>query len=110
MNRLAYDECSYRQALAQSIAPINYTLDPLKYEHTGKCRPDINIVGGTHVSHINGNLVDLENSLRGQTVPVTHCSQFKHGGAQAGKEYIKPVEHPVLDTRMRHLSQCSGKK
>ena len=30
-NRLSYDECSYKQSLFQSVAPVNYTLDPIKF-------------------------------------------------------------------------------
>jgi hypothetical protein len=90
-NRLSYDPCSYKQSLYQSVAPVNYTLDPIKYEHSE-------------------NLVDLENNLRGQTYPSTKCSDYKYKPEQnnkiVAKEYIKPVEHPVLDTRMKHLDSC----
>jgi hypothetical protein len=109
-NRLSYDPCSYKQALYQSVAPVNYTLDPIKYEHSEKCRMELGIVGGTNVSHINGNLVDLENNLRGQTYPSTKCSDFKFQPEKnnkiIAKEYIKPVEHPVIDTQMKHLDSC----
>jgi hypothetical protein len=109
-NRLSYDPCSYKQSLYQSVAPVNYTLDPIKYEHSEKCRMELGIVGGTNVSHITGNLVDLENNLRGQTYPSTKCSDYKFQPEKnnkiVAKEYIKPVEHPVLDTRMKHLDSC----
>ena len=109
-NRLTYDECSYKQALYQSVAPINYTLDPIKYEHKDKCRMEFGIVGGTNVSHISGNLVDLENNLRGQTYPSTKCSSYKYqpqkGDKITSKEYIKPVQHPMIDTTLNHLNSC----
>ena len=109
-NRLSYDTCSYKQSLKQSVAPINYTLDPIKYEHSSKCRMQLGVVGGTNVSHIHGNLVDLENNLRGQTYPVTNCSQYKYtppkGNTLQGKEYIKPITHPKIDTRLKHLDSC----
>jgi hypothetical protein len=108
-SRMSYDVCSYKQALKQSIAPIDYTLDPIMYEHQNKCRMERGLVGGTNVSHITGNLVDLENNLRGQTHPLTHCPSFQFNPKTnlSGREYIKPVEHPNLEnTKMNHLRTC----
>lgn len=110
MNRLAYDSCAYVQTLNQSVSPLSYQMDPVRYEHCQKCRPELGIVGGTAVSHINGNLVDLENDLRGQNRPGTRCPDFKYmprgDGAVQGKEYIKPVCHPRVETSMKHLKPC----
>lgn len=109
-NRLSYDKCSYKQNLEQSVSPINYMLDPMRYEHSNKCRMELGLVGGTNVSHIKGNLVDLENDLRGQNRPVTNCSMYKYtpsdDGFLQGKEYIKCVDHPKIDTTMLHLPSC----
>lgn len=110
MNRLTYDTCAYTQALNQSVSPLEYLLDPVKFEHCQKCRPELGIVGGTAVSHVDGNLVDLENDLRGQNRPNTHCPAFKFlprtDGVVQGKEYIKPVCHPKVSTAMKHLRPC----
>ena len=111
LNRLRYDSCAYNQALTQSVSPLEFILDPIKYEHCQKCRMELGIIGGTAVSHIKGNLVDLENDLRGQNRPNTHCPAYKYlpieeSGVLQGKEYIKPVQHPVIDTRMQHLKPC----
>lgn len=110
MNRLSYDSCAYNAELYQSVAPMSYVLDPVKYEHCSKCRMELGIVGGTAVSHVNGNLVDLENNLRGQDRPNTHCPAYKYLPPQdqmlQGKEYIKPVVHPAIDTSMKHLKPC----
>ena len=110
MNRLIYDSCSYQTDLNQSVAPLSYILDPVRYENCQKCRPELGIVGGTAVSHINGNLVDLENDLRGQNRPATRCPSYQYvppsGNVLQGKEYIKPVQHPAIDTSMKHLRAC----
>jgi hypothetical protein len=110
MNRLKYDTCAYDKELAQSTNPLNYVLDPIKYENCQKCRMELGIVGGTAVSHISGDLVDLENDLRGQDRPNTHCPSYKFlprsDNFLQGKEYIKPVEHPLIDTTMKHLRPC----
>jgi hypothetical protein len=71
---------------------------------------EFGILGGTAVSHIRGNLVDLENDLRGQTRPVTHCPEYKYipsaGQTLESKEYLKCVQHPKIDTTLQHLPSC----
>ena len=111
MNRLTYDTCSYKEELYQSVGPLSYILDPIKYENCNKCRNELGLVGGTAVSHVKGNLVDLENDLRNQNRPNTHCSSYKfhpiqENGVLQGHEYIKPVCHPKIPTDMVHLKPC----
>lgn len=108
MNRLIYDTCAYDKELKQSTNPLNFVLDPIKFENCKKCRMELGIVGGTAVSHINGNLVDLENDLRNQNRPNTHCPTYKYipDTKVQGKEYIKPVQHPEVNTKMKHLKPC----
>jgi len=110
MNRLTYDQCSYDASLRQSVAPISYILDPVRYEHCAKCRPELGLVGGTAVSHVAGNLVDLENDLRGANRAANHCPQYKYlppqGTFLQGKEQYKPVVHPKIDLSMKHLKAC----
>jgi hypothetical protein len=72
-NRLKYDTCAYKKSLDQSVGPLSYVLNPIKYENCNKCRMELGIVGGTAVSQIRGNLVDLENDLRGQTRSASLC-------------------------------------
>lgn len=109
-NRLSYDDCSYKANLSGSVSYLSYMLDPVRYEHCNKCRPEIGIVGGTSVSHVKGNLVDLENNLFGIDRPNTHCPAYKwvpsSDGKVQGKEYVKPVQHPAVQTDMKHLKSC----
>jgi len=106
-NRLSYDDCSYKQSLKQSVSPINYTLDPIKFNHNNKCRNELGLVGGTNVSHNKTNLVDIENELRGQTFPATKCSQFKYNPNNNGnKEYLKCTQHKPISTEKVHLKAC----
>ena len=106
-NRLSYDDCAYKSELAESVSYLTYMLDPVRYEHCNKCRPESGIVGGTAVSHAKGNLVDLENNLFGIDRPNTHCPSFKYSpGDSKGKEYIKPVCHPNIDNTPMHLRPC----
>lgn len=109
-NRLKYDDCAYDKALQQSTDPLSYVINPIKYENCSKCRMELGVVGGTAVSHITGNLVDLENDLRNQNRPNTHCSAYKFAppteGYLQGREYIKPVTHPKIDITHQHLQPC----
>ena len=62
-NRLIYDTCAYETELSQSVDQLSYILDPTKYYRCNPCRMELGIVGGTNVSHVKGNLVDLENAV-----------------------------------------------
>jgi hypothetical protein len=110
-NRLSYDNCSYKQELTESVSYLSYLLDPVKFNNCNKCRPELGIVGGTNVSTPIGNLVDLENNLFGIDRPQTHCPSYKYLPSQneyvQGKEYIKPVCHPKINTEAsKHLQSC----
>lgn len=76
-NRLIYDQCAYKTEMNQSVGPLEYVLNPMKYENCTKCRHEFGLVGGTAVSNIKGNLVDLENDLRGATRSATLCPSKK---------------------------------
>ena len=74
-NRLLYDKCAYKETLAINDNSLGYNMDVLKYENPLKCRPELGILGGTQVSHIRGNITDLENQLRGQG-SISHKNLF----------------------------------
>lgn len=113
LNRLKYDTCAYSKALSESVAPIDYIINPIKYEHCGKCRMELGIVGGTAVSHINGNMVDLENDLFNITRPSTRCPTFLYHPTPPGEPIQTITEvHPgrkpnkPIPTKSMHLRPC----
>jgi hypothetical protein len=111
MNRLSYDRCAYAEAVTQSAAPINFLLDPVQYEHCSQCRPELGIVGGTAVSRVNGNLVDLENNLIGLDRPGTQCSSLMFSPVRPGESLqgigqYKSTCYPKIDTDLTHLPKC----
>ena len=61
------------QQLQESVSPLEYQLNPQKYEHCKKCRIELGVVGGTNVSHADGNLVDVESDLRNITRASSRC-------------------------------------
>lgn len=77
-NRLTYDTCAYKHNLAESVGTLSWVLDPSRFENCNKCRIEFGTVGGTNVSHIKGNLVDLETELRGTTRLQSKCPTLKY--------------------------------
>jgi len=108
-NRLKFDTCAYKKDLDQSVGPLSYMLNPIKYENCNKCRMELGIIGGTSVSHIKGNLVDLESDLRGQTRMNSLCPDKLY------HPYNNNVIHTegngcsggrTIDTNLVHLHYC----
>jgi hypothetical protein len=58
---------------AQSVGMFEYTQLPVKFENPNKCRNALGLVGGSEVSNISGNIVDLESDLLGITRVQSKC-------------------------------------
>jgi hypothetical protein len=114
MNSLIYDPCAYRQSLAESTSPLAYMLDTSRYRRDDMCRPQLGIVGGTAVSHVKGNLVDLENNLFGIDRPGIQCAAYMHRPPSSGQDalkvrgagYLYKPCPPEVDTTLLHLPSC----
>ena len=117
-NRLIYDTCAYKKNIDQSVGPLSYLLNPIKYENCSKCRHELGIVGGSAVSQIKGNLVDLENDLRGATRSASLCPN-KHYQPNCTDEIgdsCQPSQINIqgnacnpprtIDTSLLHLPPC----
>ena len=105
-NRTKYDTCSYKQNLEESVNTLGYILTPFIYEHKDKCRHQLGFVGGTSVSHIKGNMVDLESELRGQTRLISKCGTNYY--IPTNDNMIKNDKTQPIDTSMKHLSPCQS--
>ena len=72
----------------QSGGIFAYTQLPVKFENPNKCRNTLGLVGGSEVSNISGNLVDLESDLRGITRVQSKCiaRQYQPACALGGPE------------------------
>ena len=118
-NRLMYDTCEYQTRLNESLNPLNYMLNPIRYENCNKCRMELGIVGGTAASHIRGNLVDLETDLKGITRKASLCpnKQFSSNCATSNNENCQKNniviqgdtcgKQRTIDTNMVHLPSCN---
>ena len=118
-NRLKYDNCAYKQELNESVGTLSYILDPSKYENCNKCRMELGIIGGTNVSHIKGNLVDLETDLRGTTRMSSKCPTNKyHNTCPTSEDMTNCQPNKIVlqgnggnktrtvDTTLEHLTSC----
>tara|TARA_B100000795_G_C22806337_1_gene445105 strand:- start:5790 stop:6167 length:378 start_codon:yes stop_codon:yes gene_type:complete len=105
-NRTKYDTCSYKQNLEESINTLGYVLAQYRYEHSNKCRHQFGFVGGTSVSHIKGNMVDLESDLRGQTRYISKCGNNKY--IPTDDNILKNDKTKPIDTSKKHLASCQS--
>jgi len=105
-NRTKYDNCSYKQDLKSSVETLSHILSPYRYEHKDKCIHQLGFVGGTTVSHIQGNLVDLDSELRGQTRIISKCqtNQYK----PSNDNMINNDKTSPINTTMNHLPSCQS--
>tara|TARA_Y100000389_G_scaffold198299_2_gene234571 strand:+ start:1057 stop:1365 length:309 start_codon:yes stop_codon:yes gene_type:complete len=71
---------------------------------------ELGIVGGNNVSQVKGNLVDLENDLRGQTRLNTRCPAKKNTWQDNNNKINVPGElckkDLNIDTDKVHLPPC----
>lgn len=95
-NRLKYDTCSLVQENKTNVSTLGYLLSPLPFEHGNKCRHEFGLVGGTAVSHIQGNLVDMESDLRGQTRAASRCAAAR----------FQPAKNFEPEQPTQHLGAC----
>ena len=79
---------------------------------------ELGVVGGTAVSHIKGNLVDLETDLRGQTRRNTRCPTqlYQNPCPKGDMNNCQPANINIrgdpsqtqrdINTQMLHLPSC----
>jgi hypothetical protein len=104
-NNMKYDSCTYTKDLKENVSILTYLLSPFRYEHQEKCRHKLGLVGGTAVSHIDGNLVDLESDLRGQTRYLSWCTKTQAAPLKEGEHIVNDKTEPI-STSKKHLPAC----
>ena len=110
-NRLMYDTCTYETDLAQGADMLSYILDPSQHYRCSPCRQELGTVGGNNVSQVKGNMVDLENDLRGQTRYNTRCPEKlnswmtnKNNKIEIPAQFCKKAV--TIDVNKYHLPPC----
>ena len=113
LNRLIYDDCAYSKRLKESTGPLNYLLNPQKYENCHKCRVELGLFGGTNVSIGAGNLVDAESDLSGRTRLLSQCPTKKYApkcsdpNNKCTYDTGIPFDCDACQPQKRHLRPCS---
>jgi hypothetical protein len=103
----------------QSSDIFSYTQIPQKFEHPQKCRNALGLVGGSEVSNISGNIVDLESELLGITRSQSKCTsrQYKPAcplGGEGCPDYPPTLEYTnkstgekvAIETKPLNLPTC----
>ena len=109
LNRLIYDDCAYAKRIKESTDPVNYMLNPIRYENCNKCRVELGVVGGTNVSINDGNLVDVESDLSGRARLLSDCPSQKYqpSKCQCKLDSGIPGDCDSCQPQKRHLRPCS---
>ena len=105
-NRLTYDVCEYSKALKKNTTTMDYILNPIAFENNNKCRHALGLVGGNEVSHITGNMIDLESDLRGQTRVISQCQTKQYLPDVYVDGIIKNDKTKPIDISKVHLPIC----
>lgn len=108
--KLTYDDCSYNANLSENVSQLSYMFEPSKFYNCNKCRPENGIIGATNVSHVNGNLVDLESNLFGIDREGSKCPGMKYmprdDYTTVGADLYHQRCTNKVDTTMQHLQPC----
>lgn len=99
------DPQTYQRRLGESVSIADYVFSPFRFEHQNKCRHELGIIGGTGVSHIAGNMVDLESDLRGQTRLLSKCGGNQWKPIDTGVPIVND-KTPPISTQSKHLPSC----
>jgi hypothetical protein len=109
-NSLKYDPCAYKANLQTNVSSLSYVLDNTKFENCSKCRHELGLAGGAAVSHVTGNLVDLESTLFGIDREASKCASLKYlpsdDNVAKGANYYRPVCTNTVDVSLKHLQPC----
>lgn len=104
-NRLAYDHCRYSRELNENTNILKYIINPQRYEHPDKCRPELGIVGGANISQVKGNVVDMESELFGITRNLSKCAVSQVKPLEQSPIILNDKTKPI-DTTKKHLRSC----
>ena len=103
-NHLKYDTCQTHRQQGENVTMLDYIMSLYKHENDNKCRHELGLVGGTAVSHIKGDLVDLESELRGQTRLNSMCTSRQHTPNE--NNWIHNDKTEPINTTLQHLPSC----
>lgn len=101
-NRSLYDDCTYKNEMNRNVGILGYILNTDPFVHSKNKRNEFGMLGGNAVSHINGNLTDLESDLRSQTRYVSKCCNSV--AMPVKNNQITNDKTAPIDVSKRHLN------
>lgn len=110
---LRYDACSTSTAYSDNTTIFSHVFDVCRHAHEDPCQHQRGVPGGNVVATAGdmraaragaewNKMIAVESDLRGQTRGLTRCPAFDYipnKGVISSVEPIKPVKHPVIDTK-----------
>lgn len=103
-NRSKYDNCSYKNELNRNVGILGYVLNINNYENAKPCRHQLGWTAGNNVSHIKGDVIDLESDLRNQTRYISKCCGSVYTPSDDG--FIYNDKTTPINTKPLHLNAC----
>ena len=120
-NRLRYDTCATKTELRDNVSIFSHAVDVNRFVHSDPCYHDKGVIAGNTTSTIGdqpaagtvhkawGEMVALENDLRGQTRPTSRCPERDYlpkKGVISNNPLHGPKQPDIRTDRKRDLQAC----
>lgn len=120
-NRLRYDTCATKAELRDNVSIFSHTVDINRFTHSDPCYNDRGVIAGNTTSTVGsqpvpetvhqawGEMIAVENDLRGQTRPVSNCPGYDYlpkKGTISSKTMYRPRQPDIQTDRKSALGSC----
>eukprot|EP00873_Tetraselmis_striata_P043811 jgi/Tetstr1/464075/TSEL_008880.t1 len=120
-NRLRYDTCATKTELRDNVSIFSHTVDINRFTHSDPCQHDRGVVAGNTTSTVGaqpvpdavhtawGEMIAVENDLRGQTRPVSRCPGYDYipkKGVISSKTMYRNPQPDIRTDNKSDLASC----
>jgi hypothetical protein len=120
-NRLRYDACATKTELSDNVSIFSHTVDINRFAHTAPCFHEKGVIAGNTTSTVGsqpmpdvihkawGEMIALENDLRGQTRTATKCPAYDYTpkqGVISSQAMYKPPQPDIAIDKKQDLASC----
>lgn len=120
-SRLRYDTCAAKAEVRDNVSIFSHAVDVNRFIHSEPCYHQRGLVAGNTTSTVGeqpnpdnvhtawGEMVAVENDLRGQTRTASSCPSFKYlpqTGKISNKSEFRPPQPDISTDKKSNLSQC----
>ncbi len=113
------DSCATKAEFRDNVSIFSHTVDVDRFVHSEPCAHRKGLAQTHSVSTVGpqplpgnvhkawGDMIALENDLRGQTRHASRCPAYMYApGAKETKNQFREAPPPVRTDAMEHLGQC----